>query len=107
MRRKQYLLKKKLQNLNDFEKKPEMVNPEDILIMRYLAKMIPIIFFLRKKDAIFLTCKMVDFTLEHGKCFISPFAFALYGSLLVKEQHNFEDGVFLAQTALAMLEEIK
>ena len=107
LRRKQYLLKKKLQNLNDFEKKPEMVNPEDILIMRYLAKMIPIIFFLRKKDAIFLTCKMVDFTLEHGKSFISPFAFALYGSLLVKEQHNFEDGVFLAQTALAMLDEIK
>ena len=105
--REQYLLKKKLPKLNDLKKMPEMVNPENILIMRYLAKMIPIIFFLRKKDSIFLTCKMVDFTLEHGKSFISPFAFALYGSLLVKEQHNFEDGIFLAQTALSMLDEIK
>lgn len=102
----QYLLKKKAQSIKDFKKLPEMKKPEHILIMRYLAKIIPIISFLRTKDANFLACKMVNFVFDNGKSFISPFAFALYGSFLFKEQRNFKEGVFWAQTALAMLDDV-
>lgn len=106
LRHEQFMLKKKAQSLRDFKKLPEMKNPEHILIMRYLAKMIPIIAFLRINEAHFLACKMVNFVFDNGKSFISPFAFALYGSFLFRKQRNFKEGVFWTQTALAMLEDV-
>lgn len=102
----QRLLKKKTQNFRDFKQLPEMKQPEHILIMRYLAKIIPIVSFRRVKDANFLACKMVHFVFDNGKSVISPFAFALYGSFLFQEQRNFKEGVFWAQTALTMLDDV-
>lgn len=102
----QHLLKKKAQSFQDFRKLPEMKKPKHILIMRYLTRIIPVISFSRVKDANFLTCKMVHFVFDNGKSFISPFAFALYSSFLFQKQCNFKEGVFWAQTALTMLDDV-
>jgi hypothetical protein len=75
--------------------------------MRYLAKLIQIVSFLRTNDAQFLSCKMVDFVLKHGKSLVSPLAFAFHGAFEFSKQCNFKNGVFFSQTALAMSEDVK
>ena len=99
-------LRKEIANLRNIEKLPEMTKTEHILIMRYLAKYIPIVSFLRVRDAEFLSCQMLSFTLKYGKCLVSPLGFALYSAFSIGERRNFKDGIFFAQKALAMLDDI-
>lgn len=105
--RERYKLKQKIKNIACLEKLPEMRKTKDILIMRYLAKLIQIVSFLRTNDAQFLSCKMVDFVLKHGKSLVSPLAFAFHGAFEFSKQCNFKNGVFFSQTALAMSEDVK
>ncbi len=86
---------------------PAMSNPHCLAAMNIMTKMVPAAYLVAPSLMPLLICKKVEFSIIHGNCPISVYAYADYGLILCGLVENLEAGYEFGQLALKLQEQLQ
>jgi predicted ATPase/class 3 adenylate cyclase len=82
---------------------PLMKRPEDLAVMRIMANMAPAVFFVDTNQFAILMFRKMVFTVQHGICSSTAYAFSAYGFVLCGVTNEVDAGSIYGQVTLALM----
>lgn len=82
---------------------PLMEQPEHLAVMRIMANMAPAVFFLDTNQFAILMFRKMVFTVQHGICSSSAYAFSAYGFVLCGVTNEVDAGSIYGRVTLALM----
>jgi len=82
---------------------PLMERPEDLAVMRIMANMAPAVFFVDTNQFAILMFRKMVFTVQHGICSSTAYAFSAYGFVLCGVTNEVEAGSQYGRLTLALM----
>lgn len=82
---------------------PLMERPEDLAVMRIMANMAPAVFFVDTNQFAILMFRKMVFTVQHGICSSTAYAFSAYGFVLCGVTNEVDAGSIYGRVTLALM----
>ena len=92
---------------NELLSLPVMTDTHKMAAMQFLNHVLSVSYIVRPHHNPIMVFRMINLTIEHGLCNISPFAFGCYGAWLVSPLNlDFEGGHIMGRIATAMMNQL-